>query len=94
LRRSFHRAIAVTGGFLLFSSSATSYITDPAFDIKLGLLLPIALLLHVWVQRNAKEWGQTQEVSGLGRMAGLLELLFWIAVVTAAVSIPYFQTEP
>lgn len=86
--------IAITGGFLLFSSSATDYLPNPAFDLKLGFLLPIALILHVWVQTNAKYWGKTQNVSNLGRIAGLIELLFWLAVVTAAVSIPYFATEP
>jgi hypothetical protein len=86
-------AIAITGGFLLFSSSATTYIPNPAFDLKLGFLLPIALILHVWVQSKAKDWGQTQEVTGTGKIAGLIELLFWIAVVTAAVSIPYFEAS-
>jgi hypothetical protein len=36
-----------------------------------------------------REWGQ-QETPRVARIAGLVELLFWISVVTAAVSIPYF----
>src|SRR5437868_15423004 len=38
-------AIAVTGGFLLFSVSAATYLINAAFLIKLGLLIPLALIL-------------------------------------------------
>src|ERR1700686_2830783 len=39
--------IAVSGGFLLFSVSAETYLTNGAFLTKLGLLIPIGLVLHV-----------------------------------------------
>src|ERR1700686_1198583 len=32
--------IAVTGGFMLFASAATKYVPNPAFEIKLGILVP------------------------------------------------------
>src|SRR5208282_4949637 len=35
--------IAVTGGFMLFATAATSFIVNPAFQLKLGLLLPLGL---------------------------------------------------
>ena len=80
--------IAVLGGFLLFSASAT-YLINPAFLTKLGLLIPTALILHVMIQRKMRVWNQ-QETPRVARIAGLIELLFWISVVTAAVAIPYF----
>jgi hypothetical protein len=83
-------AIAITGGFLLFSSAATDYVRNPAFQLKLGFLLPTALIIHVIVQRKARDWGQTAEVAPAGKIAGGIELLFWLAVITSAVSIPYF----
>ena len=83
-------AIAITGGFLLFSSAATTYVPNPAFDVKLTMLLPIALILHIWVQRKSRDWGATSEVQSAGKIAGGVELLLWLSVVTAAVSIPYF----
>ncbi len=85
-------AIAVTGGFMLFASSATKYVVNPAFLLKLGVLIPTGLILHVVVQQKARTWGQTQETPAIAKVLGLLEILLWLAVVTAAVSIPNFET--
>jgi len=82
--------VAVLGGFLLFSASAATYLINPAFLIKLGILIPAALTLHVLVQRKIGQWGQQPDMPRAARIAGSVELLFWISVVTAAVSIPYF----
>jgi hypothetical protein len=85
--------IAVAGGFMMFSSAATKYIPNPAFEVKLGILIPLALIIHIVVQRKARVWGATQDVQPAGRFAGLLEMLFWLGVVTAAVSIPNFDVH-
>ena len=82
--------IAVIGGFLLFSASAATYLINPAFLTKLGILIPAVLILHVVIQQKMQEWGKQLEMPRVARIAGLFELLFWIAVVTAAVAIPYF----
>ena len=81
--------IAVVGGFLLFSISATIYIRNPAFRIKLGVLIPLALLLHIVVQRKARAWDQ-EDTPVVAKLAGLAELALWFSVATAAVLIPYF----
>jgi hypothetical protein len=84
-------AIAVCGGFMLFSASATKYVINPAFLIKLGILIPCALVVHIIVQDKAKTWGATADTLRIGKYMGLVELLLWIGVVTAAVSIPTFE---
>jgi hypothetical protein len=86
-------AIALTGGFMLFASSATQYIPNPAFDLKVGILIPLALILHVVIQLKARAWSATPDPPLFARLAGLLELLLWLGVVTAAVSIPNFDTH-
>ena len=83
--------IAVTGGFMLFATAATSFIVNPAFRIKLGVLIPLALILHIIVQRKALTWGKTMETPAIAKVAGLAEMLFWIGVATAAVSIPFYE---
>jgi hypothetical protein len=83
--------IAATGGFMLFATAATSFIINPAFRLKLGVLVPLALILHIVVQQKARTWGQTMETPAIAKVAGLAELLFWIGVATAAVSIPFFE---
>jgi len=84
-------AIAITGGFLLFSTAATSFITNPAFQIKLGVLIPIALVWHIVVQMKSRAWGATESVPLAAKLAGLVEMLLWLGVATAAVSIPLFE---
>jgi hypothetical protein len=81
--------IALLGGFLLFAISAAIYIKNPAFRIKLGVLIPLALLLHIVVQRKARAWDQ-EETPVAAKLAGLAELTLWFCVATAAVLIPYF----
>jgi hypothetical protein len=81
--------IAITGGFLLFSVSAETYLTNLAFLTKLGLLIPLGLVLHVVIQRKAPTWEKASETPAMAKVAGFTELLLWLCVATAAVLIPY-----
>jgi hypothetical protein len=81
--------IAVSGGFLLFSVSAETYLTNVAFLTKLGLLIPMGLVLHIVIQRKAPGWEKASETPPVAKVAGLTELLLWLCVATAAVLIPY-----
>ncbi len=82
--------ITILGGFLLFSARATMYIINPAFRMKLLMLVPVAILWHIFVQAKTRRWGQVAETPGVAKLAGLIELLLWISVVTAAVEIPNY----
>jgi hypothetical protein len=82
--------IAVLGGLTLFSTAATTFIVNPAFQIKLFALIPIALIWHIIVQAKTFSWGQNREVPSVAKFAGLVEMLLWIFVATAAADIPYF----
>jgi hypothetical protein len=77
--------VVVLGGFLLFSADATTYVSNPAFRVKLAILTPLALFWHVVVQKKTRAWAQTEETPAIGKWAGLIEFLLWISVVTAAV---------
>jgi uncharacterized protein DUF6644 len=83
-------AIALTGGFLLFSGLARLFVDNGAFQWKLGMLVPLSLMVHISVQRNARFWGKTSETPPIAKFAALLEILLWIGVVTAAVQIPSY----
>jgi hypothetical protein len=85
--------IAVLGGFMLFSSAATKYIPNPAFEIKLGILVPLGVIWHIVVQWHARTRELTEIVTPFGKLAGLIELLLWLSVITAAVSIPNYDTH-
>jgi hypothetical protein len=58
--------------------------------MKLGVFVPLALIWHIIVQRKARTWGETMETPLIAKFAGLVELLLWICVVTAAVEIPNY----
>jgi hypothetical protein len=81
--------IAITGGFLLFSVSAETYLTNIAFLTKLGFLIPLGLVLHVVIQQKAPAWERASEAPAVAKVAGFAELLLWFCVATAAVLIPY-----
>jgi hypothetical protein len=81
--------ITILGGFLLFSTTATIYIKNPAFRVKLGVLIPLALLVHIVVQRKARAWDH-RDTPVVAKLAGLAELVLWLGVASAAVLIPYF----
>jgi hypothetical protein len=81
--------IAITGGFLLFSVSAETYLINMAFLTKLGLLIPLGLALHVVIQQKAPAWERASEMPPLAKVAGFTELMLWLSVATAAVLIPY-----
>jgi hypothetical protein len=83
--------VAVTGGFMLFATAATTFVINPAFRLKLGVLIPVALILHIIVQQKARTWGQTMDTPPIAKLAGLTEILLWVGVATAAVSIPIYE---
>jgi hypothetical protein len=80
--------ILATGGFLLFSATAGAFIGNVAFQWKVGIFLPIALVLHIIVQQKARTWGKTSGTPVVAKLSGLAEILLWICVITAAVDIP------
>jgi hypothetical protein len=81
-------AVVLLGGFLLFSATASGYIQNPAFQVKLGILVPLALIWHIFVQQKTRTWGQTMDAPPVAKAAGFVELLLWLGVVIAAVQIP------
>src|SRR5438132_6922129 len=49
-------SVAFLAGFLLFSAEATTYVSNTAFTLKLGVVTPLALMWHVVVQKKAQPW--------------------------------------
>jgi len=81
----------VTGG-LLFSSEAVKMYHSPAFRIKLLMLVLAglnALLFHRTVYRDVARWDPSSIVPARARMAGLLSLILWIAIIAAGRAIAY-----
>jgi hypothetical protein len=81
----------VTGAWL-FSAEASKLYQSPAFRIKMVLLSLAglnALIFHLTIYRRAAEWDGKPVAPMRARMAGLLSLLLWIAIIAAGRSIAY-----
>ncbi len=79
--------IALLGGGLLFSSAASTFLVNPAFDIKVVLIV-LGLLWHIVIQKKAGQWGCSATIPVVARLATASELALWMAVIVAAVEIP------
>ena len=82
--------VAVCGGFMVFACSAETYLHNPAFLTKVGILVPVGVIWHVVVQQKVRRLNAGTEVPKGVKIAGLVELLLWVSVATAAVLIPSF----
>jgi len=82
--------IAVLGGFTLFATAAVGYIDNPAFRLKLGVLLPLALTWHIFVQQKSRTWAGHRERPRWPSSRALMEIVLWVSVAAAAVWIPNY----
>ncbi len=79
-------------GALLFTSEAVKLYHSPAFRIKLVLLALAglnALIFHRTIYRDVANWDATAPAPFRARLAGLLSLAFWIAIIAAGRAIAY-----
>lgn len=77
--------VAVTGG-LLFWSKPLAYYARIYFRIKvllMALAFLNALLFHATIERRLAEWDSALPPPGQARLAGVLGLILWTAVVFA-----------
>jgi hypothetical protein len=79
-------AFQVVTGVVLFSSEAVKVYDNPAFQVKIVLILLAgahALIFHLTVRRNVATWDDTP-VPPLGaKIAGCISLLLWIGIVAS-----------
>ena len=81
--------IAVTGGLLLFSGIAASYVQNFAFQVKIPLVLT-GIVYHYVIQRKVRKWGQSPDTPPVAKLAGSIELALWLGVIFAATEIPSY----
>jgi hypothetical protein len=79
-------AAQVITGALLFSSEATHMVVNPAFRVKMILIILAgahALIFHLAARRTMPAWDAKPQPPAAVRIAGLISLLLWIGVVAA-----------
>ena len=78
--------MSLTTGSLLFISSAEGYCFNPAFRIKLLLILLAGVnmaVFHLTVYRSVSGWGEGSSTPLRAKLAGSFSVLLWLAVVMA-----------
>ncbi len=84
--------LAVPTGILLFISEATALAGNPAFLVKMGLLIAALAniaLFHCGAGRRILDWGGGGRPPAAARVAGAASLLLWVAVLAAGRLIAY-----
>lgn len=74
---------AVTGG-MLFASKASTYMVNPYFLVKMGLLALAGLNMlyfHLFTYRTVARWDHDAPMPGAVKLAGWLSLIFWVGIV-------------
>ena len=78
--------LQVVTGVLLFSSEAVKIYGNPAFRLKMLLLLLAgiqALIFQTVVSRKLPAWDDRPAPPVMARITGMISILLWIAIVTA-----------
>jgi Family of unknown function (DUF6644) len=84
--------IQVVTGLLLFSSEAVNMYGNPAFRLKMIMLLLAglnALVFHVVAYRSVERWDRAPLTPFAAKCAGVCSILLWVGVVVAGRWIPY-----
>jgi hypothetical protein len=79
-------AVQVVTGALLFASEAVHVYANPAFRVKMLLLLLAglhALVFHLVVYRDVTAWDESPAPPVRARVAGAVSILLWIGIVAA-----------
>jgi hypothetical protein len=79
-------AVQVITGALLFSSEAVKVYDNPAFRVKILLILLAGAqaLIFQWTSyRNVATWDDSQVMPAGAKMAGCISILLWIGIVAA-----------
>jgi hypothetical protein len=79
-------AVQVLTGTLLFSSEAIKVYTNPAFRLKMLLILLAgiqALVFHRTVYRGVAKWDDSGVLPAGAKISGFVSLVLWIGVVAA-----------
>jgi hypothetical protein len=79
-------AVQVVTGALLFASEAVKVYSNPAFRLKMLLILLAgvhALIFHGTIYRDVATWDDSAVLPWRAKVAGFVSILLWIGIVAA-----------
>ena len=78
-----------TTGVLFFAGNAPKYIDNPAFEIKLSLII-LAGLNALYFKFRLSHLLATEEVTGVSKFVGYFSLLLWAGVIVCGRMITFY----
>ena len=84
--------LIVPSGVAMFSAHATEFAENPAFRVKLVLLVSAginAFVFHRGVFRSVAAWDQHARIPGAAKASAALSLAIWLGVITCGRLIAY-----
>jgi hypothetical protein len=84
--------LIVPAGLLMFSTQPRDFLANPAFQLKMTLLLAAGLnatAFHVGIWRRAASWSVDVKPPWLARVHALLSLALWLGVIACGRLLAY-----
>ena len=88
-------AIMFASGFLLFWAEAVKCYGNPAFRLKVLLLILVGLnpfIFHSTIYRRVSDWNTSQVTPVQARLAAVLSLSLWSGIIITGRAIAYFKS--
>ena len=84
--------VVALSGITMFSAHATEFAANPAFRLKLGLIIAACLnaaVFHRWPFRAVSAWNISADPPLAARCAGLFSLTLWAGVIACGRLLAY-----
>jgi hypothetical protein len=84
--------LIVPSGLLMFAAHATEMAENPAFQMKLALIILAganAAIFHRGVFRSAGSWDRDSPAPGSAKLAAVLSLMLWAGVISCGRLLAY-----
>jgi uncharacterized membrane protein len=80
-------AMVAASGFMMFTTNAADYYSDPTFRIKMAVTA-FAIIFGLIVQKGAATWGRTASAPFLAKCVALVSLLLLFGSILAGNQVP------
>lgn len=87
--------VMLISGFLLFWAEAAKCYGNPAFRLKMLLLLLVGLnplIFHSTIYRSVARWDTAPAAPARARLAAVLSLTLWTGIIAAGRMVAYFKS--
>lgn len=82
--------LAVLSGFLMFAASATGFVANTQFLIKM-VITALAVAFAIVVQRSTRKWDQPSGTPIVAKLTAIVSLALWIGVILMAAEIANYS---